>query len=271
MISDKLPKSVIHPALLVESSRFLVKLVENNEELEEVQRLRYRVFNEEQKRGLKTADTDGIDTDEFDEYCLHLMVKDKLTDSTIGTYRAQMGSVAISAKGFYTSREFDLKGLSKIYDRCLELGRSCVSPEHRHGGVIGLLWYAISELLVRTKSTYMLGCVSLDTTDPLIGWALHEYLMEANNLTHKIKAVPRAEFRLERPPAKEITTLLLDTKTLKSFIPPLFKAYMRVGGTICGEPALDEEFGTIDFCVLVDVGKVPYRYVRHFKYPAKIK
>lgn len=271
MIFEKLPKRIISPPLLVESSRYFVKLAETADELKEVQRLRYRVFNEEQKRGLKTADVQGIDSDEFDEYCLHLMVREKTTGETIGTYRAQIGTVANSAKGFYTSREFDLKGLDKISDRCLELGRSCVSLEHRHGAIIALLWYAISELLVRTDSVYMLGCVSLDTTDPLIGWSLHEYLMESNNLSHKIKAVPRPEFRLERPPAKEITRALLDTRTLKTYIPPLFKAYIRVGASICGEPALDEEFGTIDFCILVDVGKIPYRYVKHFKYPAKAK
>ena len=271
MILDKIPKSISEPALLVESSRFLVKLAQTEDEIREVQRLRYRVFNEEQKRGLKRADTDGIDIDEYDEYCLHLMVQEKSSGKTIGTYRAQMGTVAHSAKGFYTAREFDLKGLNKIYDRCLELGRSCVSPQHRHGAVIALLWYAISELLVRTDSTYMLGCVSLDTIDPLIGWTLHEHLMEANNLSHKIEAVPRPEFRLERPPAKEIIRSLSDTRTLKTYIPALFKAYIRVGASVCGEPALDEEFGTIDFCILVDVGKIPYRYVKHFKYPAKAK
>lgn len=269
MIIKKLPKSISEPAVLVETSRFLVKLAESEEEVKAAQRLRYEVFNQEQKRGLKDAALGGIDVDEFDEYCLHLLVKEKNSDKIIGTYRAQMGETAIAAKGFYTSREFDIKGLDKIADRCLELGRSCVSPEYRHGAVIALLWNAISEILIRSGMTYMLGCVSLETTDPRIGWALHEYLMELNHLDRKIKAIPRSEFRLERPLLSDISKTLSDLSALRKHIPPLLKAYIRIGATICGEPALDEEFGTIDFCILVDMGKVPYRYIKHFKYPAK--
>lgn len=269
MIIKNLPKSVTEPAVLVETHRFLVKLAEAEEEVIAAQRLRYEVFNQEQKRGLRDADLGGIDSDEFDEYCLHLLVKDKASDKIIGTYRAQIGGIAVAAKGFYTSREFDIKGLDKIADRCLELGRSCVSPEYRNGAVIALLWNAISEMLGRSGMMYMLGCVSLETTDPRIGWALHEYLMEINRLNRKIKAIPRSDYRLERPPMSDITKTLADLEALKSFIPPLFKAYLRIGGTICGEPALDEEFGTIDFCILVDVGKIPYRYIKHFKYPSK--
>jgi putative hemolysin len=269
MIINKLSKNISEPAVLVETNRFLVKLAENEDEVKAAQRLRYEVFNKEQKRGLKEADLGGIDEDEFDEYCLHLLVKEKDSNKIIGTYRAQVGETAIAAKGFYTSREFDIRGLDKIADRCLELGRSCVSPEYRHGSVIALLWNAITEILVRSGLTYMLGCVSLDSTDPRIGWALHEYLWEFNHLHRKIKAIPRSNYTLERPSMSDITKALSDLSALKKHIPPLLKAYMRIGATICGEPALDEEFGTIDFCILVDMGKVPYRYIKHFKYPAK--
>ena len=269
MIFNELPKAIIQPAMLVESSRFLVKFAENEDELKEVQRLRYKVFNEEQKRGLKISGEDGLDADEFDDYCLHLMVKEKSSGKIIGTYRAQLGFVAAAAKGFYSAREFEIRGLSKIADRCLELGRSCVSPGYRNGAVIALLWNAISEILSRSGMIYMLGCVSLETTNPRIGWALHEYLTEVNHLNRKVKAIPRSEYRLERPPISDITKALSDLEALKKHLPPLFKAYMRVGAAICGEPALDSEFGTIDFCMVVDMGKVPYRYVRHFKYPFK--
>lgn len=266
-----IPPHIIEKPLLVESSRFLVKLAENDDEIREAQRLRYRVFCEEQNRGLRTANDMGMDVDEFDEYCLHLLVKEKLTGDIIGTYRAQLGSVAASALGFYSSREFELKGINKIADRCLELGRSCVSSAYRNGAVIALLWNAISELLARSGMMYMLGCVSLETVDSKIGWALHEYFMEGNHMDRKVKAFPRSNFRLERPSHFDITKLLTDPVALKKHIPPLLKAYLRVGADICGEPALDEDFGTIDFCILVDVGKVPYRYVRHFKYSSKNK
>ena len=79
------PKKIIEPAVLVESEHFTVKLAENHEELEKAQRLRYEVFNIEQGRGLKSAEKYGIDFDEFDEYCLHLIAVEKASVAVVGT------------------------------------------------------------------------------------------------------------------------------------------------------------------------------------------
>ncbi|MBD3426287.1 MAG: GNAT family N-acetyltransferase [Candidatus Omnitrophica bacterium] len=262
----RFPDNIVKPTVLVETDKFLVKLAENHEEIEEVQRLRYEVFNIEQGRGLEQAEKYGIDFDEYDEYCLHLMVIKKNPHAVIGTYRAHLGCIANSAKGFYSSREYNIKGLYSIADKCLELGRSCVSPEYRTGSAVALLWGAITELLKRARLTYMLGCVSLDETNPKIGWALYDYLVERCPPYSGATAYPRPGFRLERPPKKEIQKVLSDEKKLKRHIPPIFKGYLRLGASICGEPALDREFGTIDFFILVDIRNVPERYIRHFKY-----
>ena len=263
------PKNIVTPPTLVETQRFLVKLAENHEEVEKAQRLRYEVFNLEQGRGLETAEKYGIDFDEFDEYCLHLLVMDKKSDRAIGTYRAHLGCVANSAKGFYSSREYQIKGLYKIADKCIELGRSCVSPEYRTGAVVGLLWSAISELLTRADLLYMLGCVSLEERDPKIGWALYEYFKKNKMVCRSFSVSPRPGFKLQKPPLLELRRTLADKIALKKNIPPIFKGYLRLGGQICGEPALDREFGTIDFFIFVDVTKVPERYVRHFHYKKK--
>jgi putative hemolysin len=260
------PRHIVDPVILAQTNKFIVKLAENHEEIEEAQRLRYEVFNLEQGRGLENASRYGIDFDEFDEYCLHLLVIEKNPLRVVGTYRAHLGCIANSAKGFYSSREYDIKGLYKIADKCLELGRTCVSPEYRTGAAVALLWGAITELLVRAKLFYMLGCVSLDNTDPKIGWALYEHLTHKYPLCTIATAHPRPGFRLERPPDREIQKLLADEDELKKHIPPIFKGYLRLGARICGEPALDREFGTIDFFLLADVREAPERYTRHFKY-----
>ena len=260
------PKEIITPPILVETRQFLVKLAENHEEVEKAQRLRYEIFNIEQGRGLETAEKFGIDFDEYDEYCLHLLVMQKGSDRVIGTYRAHLGCVANSAKGFYSSREYHIEGLYRIAEKCVELGRTCVSPDYRTGAVVALLWSAISELLMRAKLRYMLGCVSLDETDPRIGWALYEYLLEKKSVSMDFKVAPRPGFVLKRPRENEIKKLLADKRALAKHIPTIFKGYLRLGGYVCGEPALDREFGTIDFFILVDTSKIPERYLRRFNY-----
>ncbi len=262
------PKHIVYPPVLVDTDNFLVKLAENHEDVEKVQRLRYEVFNLEQGRGLKSAEKFGIDFDEFDEYCLHLLALDKTSGKIVGTYRAHLGCVANAAKGFYSSREYEIHGLYGIADKCIELGRTCVSPEFRSGAVIALLWAGITEILVRAKLRYMLGCVSLRETDPAIGWALHEYISKKYPGCRDFTVSPRPGFMLERPPQADIDRILSDEAGLRRRIPPIFKGYLRLGGHICGEPALDKEFGTIDFFMLVDISKVPARYKQHFNYRA---
>lgn len=260
------PKYITEPEVLVETENFSVKLAKNHEEVEKAQRLRYEVFNLEQGRGLKSVEKYGIDFDEFDEYCLHILVLEKPFGKVIGTYRAHLGCVANSAKGFYSSKEYEIHGLYKIADRCLELGRTCVSPEHRSGSVIALLWSGITELLQRANLIYMLGCVSLEIREPAVGWAVYEYIANKYQVCSDCTVIPRPGFRLERPPRHVIEKVLADEKNLKKNIPPIFKGYLRLGARICGEPALDREFGTIDFFILMDVTKAPLRYKQHFNY-----
>jgi putative hemolysin len=269
---ENLPKHIIEPAILIETDNFLVKIARNHEEIEQAQRLRYEVFNLEQKRGLKDSEKYGIDFDEFDEYCLHLLVVEKASGKTVGTYRAHLGCIANSAKGFYSSKEYEIRGLYKLADKCLELGRTCVSVEHRSGSAIALLWGGVTELLVRANLTYMLGCVSLDTIDPVIGWAVYDYLLGKGLLSSEITVTPRPGFKLDRPASAVIKKISTDESILKKSIPPLFKGYLRLGAMICGDPALDKEFGTIDFFILIDINKIPARYKRHFNYrPADIR
>jgi len=268
MISN-FPKSIVEPAVLADTDKYLVKIAEDHEEIEKAQRLRYEIFNLEQKRGLKNTEQYGIDFDEFDEYCLHLIALDKSSGSVIGTYRAHLGSVANSAKGFYSSKEYEIHGLYNFAEKCIEFGRTCVDPKHRSGIIIGLMWRAIAELLSRANLRYLLGCVSLEQTDPLKAWALHEYLSRKDLVCKEITVIPRPGFRLLRPSDQEIERILLEEAALKKSIPPLFKGYLHLGAHICGEPALDKDFGSIDFFVLLDTDRIPAYYKRHFNYKPK--
>ena len=103
---EKSPSNIKKPAVLVDAENFLVKMAENHEEVEKAQRLRYEVFNLEQGRGLESSEKFGIDFDEFDENCLHLLVIKKDSGDVVGTYRAHLGHIANSTKGFYSSREY---------------------------------------------------------------------------------------------------------------------------------------------------------------------
>jgi len=46
--------------------------------------------------------------------------------------------------------------------------------------------------------------------------------------------------------------------------PPLIRSYLRVGAQICGRPAVDVEFNTADFLMLLDINSLSNRYARRF-------
>src|SRR5690606_35536672 len=45
-------------------------------------------------------------------------------------------------------------------------------------------------------------------------------------------------------------------------IPPLIKAYLRLGGFVGDGAYVDRDFNTIDVCVVMDTGRMPERSVR---------
>ena len=243
---------------LVENRRFLIKIAENRREIEAAMRLRYKVFKIEQGRmpGLPGI---GLDRDEYDEYCRHLLVVDRAADRVIGTYRMQAGTVAAAGIGFYSEREYRFGGLHELMRQVFEVGRSCVAPEYRSGAAVALLWAGIAEYRRRCGFRYMLGCVSLEHTDAAIGWGLYHWLEREGRICREISAVPRPGFELPLPEGG-VPELAEPVKAL----PPLFKGYLRIGAKFCGVPALDREFGSIDFPVWFDFESVPERYARHF-------
>ena len=86
----------------------------------------------------------------------------------VGTYRLQRQEIAAAHHGFYTAGEFDIGGLVARHPnlKFLELGRSCVLPPYRNKRTVELLWHGIWSYVRRHDLDVMIGCASLDGTDP---------------------------------------------------------------------------------------------------------
>jgi putative hemolysin len=263
MIYRETDNHMAGPAVLGELDRFQVKLAETEAEMEQAFQLRYQVFNLEQGKGLKAARQTGMDQDEYDPQCLHMIAFDKRAGAVIGTYRVNFGPLALSARGFYSAREYAIAGLDQIALRTMEVGRSCVAVKYRRGVAVALLWQGLAALMMRMRMRYLLGCVSLDTVDPVASWALYDYFERTGMVTSLLSADPVEQFRLDRPSGA--LPEYSDDEAWE-LIPPLFKGYLRVGTQICGRPALDYEFGTVDYLIVQDMEGLPTRYCRRFKY-----
>lgn len=267
MTDNEALRQLLEPPVLAEREHFLIKLAENPAEVEAAQRLRYRVFMAEQGHMESVTADNGLDIDEFDRYCLHLIIVDRGRNEIVGTYRVHPGLVATHGIGFYSEREYRIAGLDKIAPLSIEVGRSCVSPEFRNGAVVALLWAGMAVLQRRSQCRYLLGCVSLETVDPAIGWALYRHLQSQDGtFSTAVAALPQDGYELPEAEASVVEEYLTGAKQseLTRWMPPLLKGYLRLGARLCGVPVLDREFGAIDFLVLFDFNEINRKYARHF-------
>ena len=227
------------------------------DEVRQAQRLRYQVFAEEMGARL-TGPVVGHDVDLFDDYCEHLLVRDALSDAVIGTYRVLTPAQAARVGSFYTDLEFDLTRLRDLRSRMVELGRSCVHPAHRQGGVILALWGALTQFMVRNQLDVMIGCASIPMR--------HQGLdtgQAAASIWRQVRATAMAPLDCQVLPRLPLPVGRLDTG-LDVDPPALIKGYLRLGAKVLGPPAWDPDFNTADLPMMMRTQDLPARYRRHF-------
>jgi len=246
---------------LVRTSTLEVKLATSFAEIDRAMRLRFEVFNLELQEGLRSSYDKGYDSDPYDAYCDHLIVKEIASDSVVGTYRLLRKSRAEKQIGFYSENEFDLSNLLKLPGDLLELGRSCIAASHRTFATISLLWSAIGQYAYEKNISHMFGCASLHRSDIEEVQPIYSYLRARHYAPEKYRVWPLPSCRME---IKDEVEDKLNAREVLRNIPPILKGYLRTGAIVCGPPAYDVEFGTADVFVLLEMEKMAGRYRQHY-------
>jgi putative hemolysin len=244
------------------------------------QQLRFEVFNLELGEGLAESYATGLDVDPFDEFCDHLIVEERGTSEIVGTYRLQTGQLAAANLGYYSEREFNFAPYEPFRCEMIELGRACVHADHRNFNLLHLLWRAIARYAVERNARILVGCSSISSQDPADGIAVYEKL-QRYLVAPALRTQPRPEFvvaggvdagRVGAHSHQALPGSSAFAKATADKPPPatagascrLLRAYLAIGARICSPPALDREFGTIDFLTLLDLHKLPGIVRAHF-------
>lgn len=222
--------------------------------LREAQALRYRVFSAEFGARLDGAEL-GLDRDHYDIHCRHIGVRDMQSGQLVATTRLLDHQAAAGLGGYYSEEEFALHGLAGLEDPVLEIGRTCVDGAYRNGATIAVLWGELAEVLNEGGYRYLMGCASISMQDGGIqARAIMQRLRERYLCTEHLRAEPRHPLPQLDLPGNVIAEM-----------PPLLKAYMRLGAKICGEPCWDRDFQVADVFILLKRDELCPRYARHFK------
>ncbi|GIF07945.1 hypothetical protein Asi03nite_54830 [Actinoplanes siamensis] len=236
------------------TSGYTLLIADDAAQVTAAQRLRHDVFAGELGATLTTT-AEGLDADRLDEFCDHLIVRDDATGEVVGTYRMLPPRAAELAGRRYADTEFDLRPLRPLRDQLVEIGRSCVHPDHRTGAVMNLMWSGIARYLHLNDLRWLGGCASVPLADG--GGAAAGVRRRVND---KHLAPPALRIRPHIPWTPP-PGLDADPKVA---VPPLLKGYLRLGSWVCGEPAFDPDFGCADFYVLFSMDRLDPRYRRHF-------
>lgn len=220
---------------------YRARLAASDADVRAAQALRFEVFNMELDEGLVQSYDTGLDADPFDAVCDHLIVEDAVQGTVLGTYRLQTGRMAGKGLGYYSEREFDFGPFEARRSEVLELGRACIHRKHRNFAVLNLLWKGVGTYAKDHGARFLIGCSSLTSQDPSVGAAAFEHLLP-NLAPPEWRTLPRPRF-----------TCALDGPVAQApRIPRLLSAYLAMGAAICGPPAVDQEFRTIDFLTWID-------------------
>lgn len=240
--------------IVASPAHYGTRLARDVDEVRAAQALRFEVFNLELNEGLPQSLATGRDEDPFDPVCDHLVVEHLPSGQMVGTYRLQTGEKAAAHRGYYSAQEFEFQVFEPLRHEMIELGRACVHRQHRNLVVLGMLWKGIADYAQQHGARYLVGCSSLSSQDPAAGASAYA------DLCRRHLASP--EHRTHPLPAFECPLEQLASEPPK--IPKLLRAYLSVGAKICGPPALDRQFKTIDFLTLLDLNSVPLGIRSHF-------
>jgi putative hemolysin len=250
---SRVQTSAVQPGLAQSAGRYHVSLAVDDSEIREAQRLRHQVFAEEMGARLSSV-LPGHDIDLYDPYCDHLLVRELTHGEVVGTYRILPPDAARRVGSYYSEQEFDLTRLDHLRPRMAELGRSCVHPAHRSGGVIARLWLGLADYMTRYGHETIVGCASIGMADGgHIAASVYRQMTERHLAPVEWRATPRYRLPVES---------LDDGQT--AALPPLIKGYTRLGAMVCGEPAWDPDFNTADLLMLLPMAQLNRSYARRF-------
>jgi len=253
------------PAAAPREIAYEVRLAQDERDLKAAQRLRYAVFVEELGARCEGADhVARLERDALDPHFDHLLLIDRnadpeTLDHVVGVYRLLPQDRAAALGRFYSDAEYDLAPLRASGRKLVELGRSCVHPAHRRGASMLLMWNGLAEYVIARGIEIMFGVASFHGADSAphaeaLSW-LHAHHLAPEALRVTVRPGPQAQ-RMDL-----IDPAALDRTRALAAIPPLIRAYLRLGGFVGQGAFIDHDFNTTDVCLIMDTSTMSERAV----------
>lgn len=234
--------------------RYRSRLAETPADILACQQLRHLAFVSE--RGVVRGSGDGgIDTDEFDPQCQHVMVEDSRTGQLVCCFR-MMPLVDGSQIGrSYSAKYYELSNLAAYPGRMVEMGRFCVHPAHRDPNILRVAWAEMTRFVDREQVELLFGCSSFH------GVEAEEYADAFALLKERHLAPKRWLPRVKAPKVFQYAAMLRprkpDLKLALKRMPPLLRTYLTMGGWVSDHAVIDNDLNTLHVFTGVEIARMP--------------
>ncbi len=233
---------------------FSIKIINDTHPLMlKVKEFRQRIF-------FKNSQDKTPDSDEFDKYCDHLVVIDNSVsdDFVVGTYRLLFKKNNAFNQKFYSQSEFEISNLFENKRKSiLEAGRSCVHEDYRDGRIIKLLWRGLATYIVNNKADLIFGCASFPSSNYLLFNKSLSYLHHFHSPPKHLQTYPVKKMKAN---FSKVDKKLLNAADEFRKLPPLIKAYIRVGAWVGSGAIIDKKFNTTDVLIILESKKILTKY-----------
>ncbi|SFX49478.1 Putative hemolysin [Thermoactinomyces sp. DSM 45891] len=214
---------------------------------------------EEKAQVYQLRQLQNLSEQDYDLYSDHLIVLDETVNQVVGTYRLLPGKRVIDLGGLYSQSLFEFHHFTEHIPQVLEIGSGCVAAGYRDGKVTQKLWKGIRDYLNGTTYRYIVGCTSLPLMEIQEINELYSFLVYSGFVIDRYRIEPREEFRIQG------LHLISPDKMVSHRIQRKLSASLKrcywVGGKIASEPIMNPILQTIDFFVVLEVGKM----IRHYR------
>jgi len=208
-----------------------------------------------QSRGLGTDTAAGLDTDEFDPLCRHMMVEDTRTGQLVCCFRMMPLRDGSEISKSYSAKYYDLDALKDYPGPLMEMGRFVMHPAWKDPAILRVAWSAMTRFVESEGIEMLFGCSSFEGVDAE-AYADAFALLKERHLAPS-RWLPRVKapnvFRF----ARALGLRRPNMKLALTRMPPLLRSYLVMGGWVSDHAVIDNELNTLHVFTGLEVCAIP--------------
>jgi putative hemolysin len=236
--------------------RYRARFAETEGDVTAAQRLRHGAFIARREgAAVNDARAHGLDADEFDSVCRHLLVEEVKTGRLVCCFRLMHLNDGSEISRTYSAKYYELSRLKDYPGPMVEMGRFCIDPAAADADVLRVAWAAMTQYVDANGVEMMFGCSSFEGVD-------QDAYMDAFAYLAKRHLAPKRWLpRVKAPKVFRFAKLLKpkrpDMKLAMRRMPPLLRTYLVMGGWVSDHAVIDNDLNTLHVFTGVEINRVP--------------